>query len=200
MAKTSKILKDIRQTYSTFAGSDIIVMMGGVELGSATSYVANVSREKVPQYVFGDPDPKAFTRGPRHVSGQLTGLMLHADSFIDAMKECLKSPDSYIYKVGAEFISQRMAIGGITGNVTKMQIDDGFITELLKFKPLYLNELPPVDLLVVGVNEFGAAGKTEIIGAEFTSHTEAFNSETSAGIEQVNFVARAQVPWQPIKE
>lgn len=200
MPQMSKILTDIRKQYSTFSGADIIVMMGGVEIGGATSYVVNVAREKVPQYVFGDPDPKAFTRGPRHVSGQLTGLMLHEDSFIDAMKACLQSPDSYIYKVGMEFIRQRMDIGGITGNVTKMEIDDGFITELLKFKPLYLNELPPVDLLVVGVNEFGAAGKTEVIGAEFTSHTEAFNSETSAGIEQANFVARAYVPWQPIKE
>lgn len=200
MAQMSKILQDIRQTYSTFSGSDIVIMMGGIEIGNATSYVVNVTREKVPQYVFGDPDPKAFTRGPRHVAGQMTGLMLHGDSFVDALKECIKSSDSYIYKVGMGFIQHRMDIGGITGNVTKMELDDGFITGLLKFKPLYLNELPPVDLLVVGVNEFGAAGKTEVIGAEFTSQTEAFNSETSAGIEQVDFVARAYVPWKPIKE
>ncbi len=200
MPQMSKILTDIRQQYSTFSGADILIMMGGVEVGAATSYVVDVSREKEPQYVFGDPEPKAFTRGPRHVSGQLTGLMLHEDSFIDAMKECLKSPDSYIYKVGMEFISHRMAIGGITGNVTEMKLDDGFITELLTFKPLYLDELPPVDLLIIGVNEFGAAGKTEVIGAEFTSHTEAFNSETTAGIEQATFVARAYVPWQPIQE
>jgi hypothetical protein len=200
MAQMSKILKDVRQTYSTFSGADIVLMMGGTEIGGATAYVVNVSRDKVPQYVFGDPDPKAFTRGARHVSGQLTGLMLHEDSFIDALKACLQSPDSYIYKVGTEFIKHRMAIGGITGNVTEMKIDDGFLTALLKFKPLYLDELPPIDLLVVGVNEFGAAAKSEVIGAEFTSHSEAFNSQTTAGIEQASFIARAYVPWQPIKQ
>jgi len=196
----SKVLKQVREKYSTFSGADVIVLMGGVEIGNATSYVVRESREKVPQYVFGDPDPKAFTRGPRHISGQMTGLMMHMDNFVAAMNELIKNPDADIYKIGDEFIEERMAIGGITGNVKRKTIDKGFIADLLQFKPLYLNELPPVDLLVVGVNEFGAAGKTEVIGAEFITNTEAFNSETSSGIEQVDFVARAYVPWQPISK
>lgn len=216
----------IRQQYSTFSGTDVVLMLGDVEVGTATAYVVNVRRSKVPQFTFGDPDPKAITRGKRQIDGQITGIMMHQDNFIAAMNQIVSAytdKSSWIYHAGQAFIQQRLSLyasmmnadqssnqaggsnPGATGgnyfisNITDPNNVNQVLTQLIEFAPINLDELLPIDAVLVGVNENGQAGISTILAMEFTDHANAFSSDTTAAIEQASFVARDYIAWQPLQ-
>jgi hypothetical protein len=60
---------------------------------------------------------------------------------------------------------------------------------------MYLDELLPLDIVCVAVNEFGSIAKMSILGAEFTSSIWAMTVQDTSSIERCAFVARDYTPW-----
>ncbi len=208
MAQMSKILSDVRSKYSTFSGSDIIILVGGVEVGNAMGITISQSRVKAPVVVMGDPDPKAFGRGRRITSGTLSGVSMHMSTVYQILSGLATSPDDWVVKrTGDSSAEGAQAQAGFAYNPNSYKPKAGFDysvpdsgIEYKSYSPVLLDEIPPVDIIAVGANEFGALGKIEIIGAEFLESNWATTVDDVAAAEQITFLARSYVPWQPIVE
>lgn len=70
-------------TYTSFAGADIVATFDGVTIGELQAISYNVTREKVPNYSMGSPDPRSFSRGKRGIAGSLVFTVLNKDSFME---------------------------------------------------------------------------------------------------------------------
>jgi hypothetical protein len=208
MAQMSKILSDVRSKYSTFSGSDIIILIGGVEVGNAMGLTISQSRVKAPVVVMGDPDPKAFGRGRRITSGTLSGVSMHMSTVYQILNGLASSPDDWVAKrTGDTSMEGAQAQAGFAYNPDMYKAKPGFDykipdtgIEYQSYAPVLLDEIPPVDIIAVGANEFGALGKIEIIGAEFLETNWATTVDDVAAAEQITFLARSYLPWRPINE
>ena len=69
----------LSQSYSSFSGVDIRVIINGVQCGSIQHLSYMIQREKAPNYVMGSVDPVSFARGKRGINGVIRGLLLDVD-------------------------------------------------------------------------------------------------------------------------
>ena len=69
----------LTQTYSSFSGVDIKVIINGKQCGNIQQVSYMIQREKTPNYVMGSVDPIGFGRGKRGINGVIRGLLLDAD-------------------------------------------------------------------------------------------------------------------------
>ena len=60
---------DLAQTYSSYSGVDISVILNGNKIGSMQAISYAIQREKAPIYVMGRVDPRSFSRGKRGIAG-----------------------------------------------------------------------------------------------------------------------------------
>jgi hypothetical protein len=67
--KTS--LSQSEMTYSSFSGADIIAYMGPNKVASLQGITVSITRETMPIFVFGNPNPVAFVQGKRAIAGNL---------------------------------------------------------------------------------------------------------------------------------
>lgn len=69
----------LSQSYSSYSGVDIRVIINGHECGSIQHLSYMIQREKAPNYVMGSVDPISFGRGKRGINGIIKGLLLDVD-------------------------------------------------------------------------------------------------------------------------
>ena len=69
----------LSQSYSSYSGVDIRVIINGSECGSIQHLSYMIQREKAPSYVMGSVDPISFGRGKRGINGVIKGLLLDTD-------------------------------------------------------------------------------------------------------------------------
>jgi hypothetical protein len=64
-------LEESEKTFSAFSGADIVAYMGHKRVASLQGITVSITREVMPVFVMGDPNPKAFTKGKRAIAGNL---------------------------------------------------------------------------------------------------------------------------------
>jgi len=69
----------LSQSYSSFSGVDIRVIINGAQVGSMQYVSYMIQREKAPNYIMGSVDPISFARGKRGINGIIRGLLLDVD-------------------------------------------------------------------------------------------------------------------------
>lgn len=52
-----------QKTFTSFSGADIVATFNGKVIGELNSISYSVTREKVPNYTMGSPNPRSFSRG-----------------------------------------------------------------------------------------------------------------------------------------
>ncbi len=65
---TQGMMSEYKKTYTTYAGSDIIATFSvegkkPIVIGELQAITYSVTREKIPVYTMGDPNPRSFSRG-----------------------------------------------------------------------------------------------------------------------------------------
>lgn len=61
-----------KATYQSFAGPDIFAYFGSVQIANLNAIQYSITREVLPRYTFGDPNPRTFVKGKRAIAGNLT--------------------------------------------------------------------------------------------------------------------------------
>jgi len=64
-------LQESEMTYSAFSGADIIAYMGPNKVASLQGITVSITRETMPIFVFGNPNPVAFVQGKRAIAGNM---------------------------------------------------------------------------------------------------------------------------------
>ncbi len=209
MANYSENFADIvRQEYNTHSGADITLFMAGVEIGTAMSISLSSDRVKQGVWTFGTVAPRAYGRGIRQIAGELENVSIKY-SLVEQLLNSDFGEQHWIVKKMAEigpaegenatqdFYKEYTAADG--DKWANKSAVEGYGADWQAVKPIYLDELLPLDIVCVAVNEFGSIAKMSILGAEFTSSIWAMTVQDTASIERCAFVARDYTPWSLVQ-
>ena len=184
--------ESLRAKYSTFSATDISLYFAGLEIGNATGVKFQSQRQKSPAWVFGSVNPIGFTRGYRMITGTLAEMYISGKSIRASIE---KFEESYIYRPVSD--AMRKDLSNIHGGTFTTETNEvNALIARVKHSPvLFLDELFPFDLVIVGADEFGNVAKVEIKGCEFsTEGVQISMSDSGALIGEANFIARNVSP------
>lgn len=198
MASTSS---ELSRTYTSFSGADINIVIDGKPVGSAVAVSYAIQREKGPVFVLGRADPLAFSRGKRGIAGTIVSLMLDEHWILGVNFENNK------------FVAERDELFARPGDLNNAsppladleELDPGFTFDSSDLSDSwvlsnawYPDQLPPFDIVIVAVNEYGKAATMRIYGVELLNEGSGFSVDDMRIENQQSFIARTILPWQKL--
>ena len=187
----------------------------GKVIGSATNFMVNVDRRKLPVLALGRVDPLGFGRGFRIISGIIDYVILSQDLLLEIMGDVIKetevteengekttvkefqSPVEVIVSAD-EFKMQNVIEDALYGNPTNDTYEINSQT-FHKIRATSLDMLPPLDIIVYGIDETGNQSGMQIVGLEFTSSSLVATVNDVALAQRAEWVARSITPWTPVQ-
>jgi hypothetical protein len=176
------------RTYTSMSGSDITATFNGVVIGTLNAITYSVTREKAPIYVMGDPNPKSFSRGKRGIAGSLVFTVFDRDAL-----HMVKNEDNPVYRHGLNstqsgpFNSENLVnVGDI--NMNQDDIPGGWADGQV---PKYSDEIPPFDITINFLNEYGQSAKMTIFGVEILNEGMGMSVDDITTEKACTFVARS---------
>lgn len=192
-------------SYTSFGGVDIRAIFNNVPIASLQGISWSITREKVPLYTMGDPDPRSFSRGKRGIAGSLIFLQFDRHALLGEM---LKGQ-------GGKFWSDRDSLrpsenhlgisagqGSLNTPANPVFSQETNFGDLLnpgddqEFVPAWLaDQLWPFDVTLVGANEYGARTEMRILGLEILNEGSGVSIDDMVLEQQMTYVARQIFPW-----
>jgi len=193
---------ELSRTYTSFSGVDIRAIVDGEPIGQLQAISYAVQREKAPIYVMGRVDPLSFSRGKRGIAGTLISLMLdehllHSAPWADKL---FLADDNEIYPNVSNFNLQDVSTAGDLTDAepafNEHHINDNYSAQ----SPWYVDQIPPFDISIVAVNEYGKAATMRIYGVEILNEGSGFSIDDIVIENQMTYVCRAVLPWRKLGE
>lgn len=193
----------------SLSGCDIRIVIAGQIFGVAQALSYGVQREKGPVYVLGRPDPISFSRGKRGIAGNLISLMLDRHPlfqpglntlrFLARNDEIIASPldANNASPQGAAGLPDLTDLAGGAAGTYQFNAAD-ISSNYTVAQPWYLDQVPPMDFVAVGVNEYGNAASMRIYGAECLNEGSGFSVDQMVIENQITYVATGLYPWQQL--
>ena len=171
----------------------IALQATGNVIGSATNFMVNVDRRKLPVLALGRVDPLGFGRGFRIISGIIDYVILSKDLLLEIVGD---QGDSYTAEVivsADEFKMQNVIEDALYGNPANDKYEINSQT-FHKIRATSLDMLPPLDIIVYGIDETGNQSGMQIVGLEFTSSSLVATVNDVALAQRAEWVARSITP------
>ena len=202
------------KTYSTFGGCDIVPVFNGKVIGEIQAITYSITREKVPVYTMGSPEPRSFSRGKRGIAGNLVFISFNRDALLAELGDITiskyKANDAAFLadKNAAKFISIEqwdayMSELASSKDVTSGQVGEvGDTVNLVtdEAKVHYADELLPFDITISLANEYGNKAVTVIYGVEILNEGIGFSVDAPTSERAYTFVARSVDTMKPIDD
>jgi hypothetical protein len=176
------------KTFTSFSGADIVATFNGRVVGELQAITYSVTREKAPIYVMGDPNPKSFSRGKRGIAGSLVFTVFDRDALHQ-----MKTTANPVFRHGlnstqsGKFNNDNLtAVHGINMNQTDLP---GKWAE--KKAPKYSDEIPPFDITVNFLNEYGQSSQMTIFGVEILNEGMGMSVDDITTEKACTFIARS---------
>ena len=196
----------LSRTYTSFSGVDIKAVVNGVPIGQLQAISYAIQREKAPIYVMGRVEPLSFSRGKRGIAGTMISLMLDQHMlFGEPWKDFGKfiADNDEIYPKPADLNN---VVQGGEGGLEDLQEVDGSnsfdpsnVTDSYTLSsPWYVDQLPPFDVAIIAVNEYGKAAQMRLYGLEILNEGSGFSIDDIVIENQMTWVGRSIFPWQPM--
>lgn len=175
------------KTYTSFGGADIIATFNGKVVGELQAITYSVTREKAPIYVMGDPNPKSFSRGKRGIAGSLVFTVFDRDAL-----HTMKTVDTPVYRQGlnstqsGNFSADKLVnVGDI--NMNQTDVPGAWAQPMA---PKYSDEIPPFDVTINFLNEYGQSSKMTIFGVEILNEGMGLSVDDITTEKACTFIAR----------
>lgn len=181
------------KTYTSFSGADIVATFNGSVVGELQAITYSVTREKAPIYVMGDPNPKSFSRGKRGIAGSLVFTVFDRDAL-----HTMKNTNNPVYREGLNSTGALDASGNFDknaimnyapGNIS-MQQSDVPGNWAKPMAPKYSDEIPPFDVTINFLNEYGQSSKMTIFGVEILNEGMGLSVDDITTEKACTFIAR----------
>jgi len=180
------------RSLSSLSGADIKASFAGKEIGTLQGISYAIQREKAPIYVLGEVNPRAFSRGKRGIAGSMVFVMFDEHSLLGEL--ITHEGGQYVNFIKdknefdpAVFRENRDVVLDPTGG------DE--LTDWGKSKAFYMDQIPPFDITVLGVNELGAAARLQIWGAECLNEGYGVSIDDMMSEMQSTYVCRHISRW-----
>ena len=180
----------------------IALQATGNVIGSAANFMVNVDRRKLPVLALGRVDPLGFGRGFRIISGIIDYVILSKDLLLEIVGDQGNSYTAEVIITNDEYQINDPIEDTIhptlqdDSNNTKYTINS---QTFYKIKATSLDMLPPLDIIVYGIDEQGNQSGMEIKGLEFTSSSLVATVNDVALAQRAEWVARSITPWTPVQ-
>ena len=138
-------------------------------LAEAQSFSWSIYREKDPVRTLGSVYPRAFTRGPRSISGTMVFTIFYEHVLHEVMKLNLR-----YHSTGTSDV------------------------DVYQQTTMLPDQIPPLDLTLVFANEYGAISTMGLYGVEFFQEGGVFSIEDIYSESTINYVARDIDPMRAV--
>ena len=198
-------------TYNSFSGVDITAVFGDQVFGELQMVSYKSDREKGPVYVMGSPDPVAFARGKRLVSGACVFVVFDQDTLVKAFSQTPKD-NVYLGKLETSNFGTEGAVTSVTRSQQRSgstRLTDADATTLGAKKneasvktataPLLHDQILPFDITLVAANEYGSVSKMIIHGVELMTAAGGMSIDDLVIEKQVSFLAKRITDWRVVE-
>lgn len=175
------------KTFTSFSGADIVATFNGRVVGELQAVTYSVTREKAPIYVMGDPNPKSFSRGKRGIAGSLVFTVFDRDALHQ-----MKTTDNPVFRHGLNSTQSGAfnrdnltAVHAINSN--QGDVPGGWAEAKA---PKYSDEIPPFDITINFLNEYGQSSKMTIFGVEILNEGMGMSVDDITTEKACTFIAR----------
>lgn len=189
--------------FSSFSGADIVCTIGDVVFGELQQIAYSVEREIAPIYTMGSPNLRAFSRGKRGITGTLIFQMFDRDSLLQALLMAMKKEGVDLHTAVANMI-----LSGDSANIFNWNLameealgpgDDIDVERLFHRmawdKVRYLDQIPPFDITITGMNEMGLTTSLRILGVQIMTEASGISVDDITLEKAVSFIARDVISW-----
>lgn len=180
-------------TYTTFSGADIVATFGGVEIGALSGITFSVTREKAPIYTMGSPNPRSFSRGKRGIAGSLIFTVFDRPALYQMLEANHNTPNDMKYWTRAH-----NTIPGDPGHKRGISEVSSTIKDVVSKTPFYADQIPPFDITITFVNEYGQGAARSIYGCELLNEGSGASMDDIVIEETMTYVAREIGPMYRI--
>jgi len=221
-------LMDTEKTFSAFTGADIVAYMGHKRVASLQGITVSITREVMPVFVMGDPNPKAFTKGKRAIAGNLIFTQFDKHAILRMSKLLGDSTVNYVgdldyFKLPSNIKlnalqTQQVTVqnaatnfGGGGSDTTRVSLtdDSGIYNSIAKElaetyalvatrRVRYSDQVPPFDVTITMVNELGQCAYTAIHNVQLVNEGWGYTLDDLNSEVAFTFVARAVTPLDSI--
>jgi hypothetical protein len=194
------------RTYTSFSGVDIKAVVDGEPIGQLQAISYAIQREKAPIYVMGRVEPLSFSRGKRGIAGTLISLMLDEHMLLSTPWNYrgFVADNDEVYPSVAD--ANDVSISSSSGGLADLEEVDGASSfdasnvsgSFTLTNAWYVDQLPPFDVAIVAVNEYGKAAQMRIYGIEILNEGSGFSIDDIVIENQMTYVARSIYHWSPM--
>lgn len=205
-----------RQSYNSFSGVDMAVVVDNKELGEIQGLSYTITREKAPMYSMGSADPRAFSRGKRGIAGSMVFLVFDRSPLINSLQR------SAFYVANKYEVSNltRDPLDGDIGGAVKL-LDNATIfkedgtgstsavstvvtdiggngypsTDKVIARARYPDQILPFTVVLTAANEYGHIARMVINGVEIMNCGTGMSIDDITTDESCTFVATSIIPW-----
>ena len=199
------------RTYTSFSGCDIVCTFGSVVIGELQAISFSISREKAPVYTMGSAEPRSFSRGKRGISGSMVFTSFDRDALLKGLQEYAATAASF-QRIGGELNMNPISINewdkkmtenvgaGQGGAMTTSRAEEITKKAAVTASPHYADEVPPFDVTISFVNEYGQKAVMVIYGCEILNEGSGFSIDSIITEKACTFVARRIDPMVPVED
>ena len=180
-------------TYTTFSGADIVATFGGIEIGALSGITFSVTREKAPIYTMGSPNPRSFSRGKRGIAGSLIFTVFDRPALYTMLDKHHNTPESMKF-----FTRAHNTLPGDTNHRRGIAEFTDQSRDVVSKVPFYADQIPPFDITITFVNEYGQAAARSIYGVELLNEGSGASMDDIVIEETMTYVARELGPMYKI--
>ena len=186
-----------QKSFTSFGGADILATMNGVTVGELQAITYSVTREKAPIYVMGDPNPKSFSRGKRGIAGSLVFTVFDRDA-LHSLKQ-VENVHAHGLNSTQLPTNEVLPVHEQAAGVDSANPQGAWKN---KRKPIFSDEIPPFDITINFLNEYGQAAKMVLYGVEILNEGMGMSIDDITTEKACTFIARnldemsAQDDWE----
>lgn len=201
---------NVNALQSSFSGSDVVVIFGDQYIGECMSFTIGVNRETGPLYTMGRKEPIAIPKGKRGIGGSFILAQLGYDALLQyyssIMGDKSKSP-IWIRKDENLPITEGQRVAGQTINAANNTADIGATVNAIQNSgdlwvnmdsPNYVDQMPPFNATIVGVNEQGKKMGFRVYGITIVNEGMALSTEEINMEKRYTFIAQAVSKMQQL--
>lgn len=195
---------------TVFSGSDVAVIFGDEYIGECMSFTLGVNREAGPLHVLGRKAPIAIAKGKRGIGGSFVLAQLGYDAlleYIDSIQKDQNRQNIWVRKdevvlqmSGSATDRSRTPETSLGGSASTAAAGVNIAQSDLwqQAKPFYVDQIPPFNITVVGVNEQGDKMGMRVYGVTILNNGLGISIDDLNMEQKYTFIATAASRMQKL--
>ena len=204
---------DFARGYNSFSGVDIKAVFGSQVIAELQAISYSITREKAPLYTMGSADPRSFSRGKRGIAGTLIFIVFDRHALLGTFGVSQPTKDLQMKFVSDKddvspdatsadpfsagiYTSSGVEVGSV------VQVQESSLTSVASDQevvaPWFADQIPPFDITLAAVNEYGSMAVMRIYGVEILNEGYGVSIDDIVSEQQMTYVARTLIGWKPV--